>query len=132
MQRYVKEDYILNGVTIPAGSTICADLRGTQVDPDAYSNPHEFQPWRFCDLQEKTGKKIDITTISQEFLTFGFGNRACPGRFFASTKLKLMLSYLVLHFDMKCEVDGVRPKQVWFGINAVPDPKAKILFRRRE
>lgn len=53
-----------------------------------------------------------------------------PGRFFAVNEIKRMMAYLLLNYDVKTE-DGVRPKNVNMGAAFIPNPKAKLLFRRR-
>ena len=54
-----------------------------------------------------------------------------PGRFFAVNEIKLMLAFLLLRYDVKTVVDGVRPADMKFQITIIPDRKAKILFRKR-
>lgn len=53
-----------------------------------------------------------------------------PGRFFAAHELKLMLAYLVLNYDVRSEIEGVIPKPSWYITNLVPNPTAKVLFRK--
>ena len=54
-----------------------------------------------------------------------------PGRFFAANELKAMMAHMLLTYDFKLEVDGVRPKDLHFASARIPNTKAKILFRRR-
>jgi cytochrome P450 len=60
------------------------------------------------------------------------GKHACPGRFFAGNEIKAMLAHLLLNYDVKAEVDGVRPKNVNIGPSQMPNPTAKVLFRQRQ
>ena len=46
-------------------------------------------------------------------------------------EIKLMLAFLLLRYDVKTVVDGVRPADMKFQITIIPDRKAKILFRKR-
>ena len=57
---------------------------------------------------------------------------ASPGRFFVANELKAMLAYIVLNYDIKLPGDGSRPENVCFGLNIIPDPRAQILFRKRQ
>ena len=43
-----------------------------------------------------------------------------------------MLAYIVLNYDIKLPGDGSRPENVCFGLNINPDPRAEILFRKRQ
>jgi len=64
-------------------------------------------------------------------LAFGHGRHACPGRYLAACELKLMLAHVVMAYDVKLENDGVRPEDMWIVTTCVPNPNAKVLFRRR-
>ena len=37
-----------------------------------------------------------------------------------------------MNYDMKFEGDGARPANKWFGAGVIPDPEAKVYFRRRQ
>jgi hypothetical protein len=54
------------------------------------------------------------------------------GRFFAGNEIKAMLVYLLTRYDFRTEVEGVRPKDSFMGPTALPDTKAKVLFRKRQ
>lgn len=62
--------------------------------------------------------------ISALFITF-------QGRFFAATELKGMLAHVVINYDLKAEVEGVRPANKSFGLAISPDASAKLRFRKR-
>ncbi|KAF8145980.1 hypothetical protein K438DRAFT_1629082, partial [Mycena galopus ATCC 62051] len=53
-------------------------------------------------------KRQMVSTVV-DHLPFGTGKHACPGRFFAVTELKAMMAHLVMNYDVKAEVEGVRP-----------------------
>lgn len=56
-----------------------------------------------------------------------------PGRFFAANELKAMMAYLVTHYDVKlADGETTRPKDVEFAYNVIPNPKAKVMFRKRQ
>jgi hypothetical protein len=54
------------------------------------------------------------------------------GRFFAATMLKAILAHLVINYDLRGEVDGVRPPDDVFGAVAMPNWKAKVWVRKRQ
>lgn len=120
-----------NGVTVPKGTKLAIDISQMHLS-SVYDNAQEFDPWRFHKIQETTGKRSDMTTTTNEFLAFGHGRHVCPGRFFAAVELKLMMAHLILHYDVKCEQDGIRPKDTWIGPTCLPDAKARLLFRKRQ
>ncbi|KAI2621684.1 cytochrome P450 [Hypoxylon sp. NC1633] len=72
-----------------------------------------------------------FATTSHDYLAFGHGRHACPGRFFAASELKLMLAYIVMNYDFDFETSRGRPENFWFGMNRIPPMKATIRVRRR-
>ena len=59
-------------------------------------------------------------------------NTYSPGRFFAVTMMKMIMAHLLLNYDIKAIEDGVRPKNITLGSVITPDPRAKLLIRKRE
>ena len=57
---------------------------------------------------------------------------ASPGRHFSALELKTILAHLVLNYDMKLEKEGVIPDPFRLGATIMPNPKAKVLFRKRQ
>lgn len=141
-----------DGVHIPKGNSVCVPGYALHHDPDIYPGADEFRPFRFSEKrrvgteakEEDGGGDKDAArassyisrarqqwaTTTNEFLGFGHGRAACPGRFFAATELKLMLAHLILHYDF--EMLASRPRNVWFAINRVPPMEQTIRIRRRQ
>ena len=71
-----------------------------------------------------------MVNISPEFLAFGHGKHACPGRLFAANVLMLLLASLILRYDIK--PFDMRPPNIEVGETLLPDSKVKILVRRRK
>ena len=72
-----------------------------------------------------------MVSSSQDHFPFGHGRHICPGRYFAACVLKLMLAHTVMTYDVKLEIEGVRPQDIWFMDTCVPNPNANVLFRKR-
>ncbi|KAK1228114.1 hypothetical protein PQX77_008849 [Marasmius sp. AFHP31] len=70
------DDDVYNGMFIPKGAVVVANLRGMSIDEDVYSNPEAFDPSRFLPKPEGKGEP-HFTAV------WGFGRRMCPGRHFA-------------------------------------------------
>jgi len=54
-----------------------------------------------------------------------------PGRFFAAVELKTMLAHVLLNYDIKMANDAGRPPNITIASEMMPDPSAKVLFRKR-
>ncbi|KAJ7122772.1 cytochrome P450 [Mycena epipterygia] len=124
-----------NGVTLPYGTYLHSPMWSVHHDPAIYPDPDVFNGFRFSNLRdsEEVGSaKFQVTTTSLDYLPFGHGRHACPGRFFAATELKAMLAHLVMNYDVKFVNDGPRPANQYMASACLPDSSAKIMFRRRQ
>ncbi|KAI0865730.1 cytochrome P450 [Xylaria cubensis] len=72
-----------------------------------------------------------FTSIGDTNQNFGLGKHACPGRFFAAQEIKLILSYLLLNYEIKLRDGEARPKPMVFMMTKSPSQTAEVLFRRR-
>ncbi|KAI1390980.1 cytochrome P450 [Hypoxylon trugodes] len=133
-----------SGVRVPEGAVVCAPSYPVFHDPAIYPEPYEFRPFRFAEKRAGAGEKDEgnekpsyvqkarqaYATTSPEYVAFGHGRHACPGRFFASSELKLMLAYVIMHYDI--EPQKTRPENVWIGTTRMPPMKAPIRVKRRK
>lgn len=72
-----------------------------------------------------------LVSTSEHRLSFGQGEHACPGRFFASDEIKTAMLHILLKYDWKFDGRGA-PKDLGFGGEMIfVDGGAKILYRRR-
>ena len=134
MKRFVRRDYTFsNGTTVPRGVLLVVAGHTIHTDKNIYPDALSFDPFRFVKLkeQETSGRKFDMVTTSVDWLTFGHGKHACPGRYFAACEFKLMMAHVVMNYDVKLENAGVRPEDKWIATSCVPNPNVKVLFRRR-
>ncbi|OCH95708.1 cytochrome P450 [Obba rivulosa] len=126
--------HLSDGTFIPAGTLITAAAGAMHSDDENYPDAHKFDPFRFSKLREQEGEgtKHQYVSTSTDYISFGHGKHACPGRFFAANELKAMLAYILINYDVKFEREGVRPENKWISTAIVPDPTAKVLFRKRQ
>ncbi|CCL98903.1 uncharacterized protein FIBRA_00910 [Fibroporia radiculosa] len=129
----LKDVTLSDGTVIPAGTLCGATAEGTHHDEENYKQPHTFNPFRFSEKRSDEGEGIkhQYVNTSPEYISFGHGKHACPGRFFAASELKAVIAYLVVNYDVMFPGGGGRPTNQWFASSVIPDPTAKIMFRRR-
>ncbi|KZV78146.1 cytochrome P450, partial [Exidia glandulosa HHB12029] len=137
MARKVLKDFTFSdGTTVKKGQMLAVGLRATHYDSTIYHQADEFEGFRFVDSAETTGDELALpnrlVSTSLEFLPFGTGRHACPGRFWAANEMKAMLAYMVLNYDMRMEDDGKVPDEQWYGSEIVPDLSAHMLLKKRE
>ena len=71
--RYVAADFDLNGLRVPAGTMIAADIERMHHRADMYPEPRSFRPERF--LEQRPG--------TYTWIPFGGGIHRCIGAGFA-------------------------------------------------
>ncbi|KAJ6613700.1 cytochrome P450 [Mycena sp. CBHHK59/15] len=127
-----------DGTVLPYGSFMEVAAIATHHDAAVYENPDTFDRFRFSWLREAQDKSVifkhHMVTTAAEYLPFGHGRHACPGRprFFAATELKAMLAHVVLNFDVKLDsADGTRPPNQSVASACIPNRTARLWFKRR-
>ncbi|TKA66212.1 hypothetical protein B0A49_07508 [Cryomyces minteri] len=145
----VREVVAPGGVTLPDGTHLPLGARlGVAAgeihrDPAFYgATADEYDAFRFSRGREalaeqgesdgttrREDRALTMVTTSDTFLTFGHGRRACPGRFFASHEIKLLLAYVATHYDVRRL--AARPPNVWISSSCIPPAAAALSVRRR-
>ncbi|KAF4998659.1 hypothetical protein FGRMN_2985 [Fusarium graminum] len=129
------------GVTFPSGTHVPKGLRigvpGYTVHQDSYiyPEPKEYQPLRFYEARRNESDEYvkvarnALPTATKDFLAWGLGRNACPGRLFASNEVKMMIAYALSHYDIEHLVE--RPRNTWIIQNRVPSMKASLKIMKR-
>ncbi|KIK79214.1 hypothetical protein PAXRUDRAFT_161911 [Paxillus rubicundulus Ve08.2h10] len=134
MTRKAMKDFTFSdGTEVPQGTMVAIASQAARLDNEVYENADMFDPFRFANMRDEDGDdaKHSFASTSPEYLTFGHGRHACPGRFFVATELKTMLAHVVSSYDIKLEDNATRPRNLHVGIHIVAHPTAKVMFRKR-
>lgn len=141
-----------DGLHLPQRCRVAVDVSNMQREVGIDGDGSCFEPFRYYNAAKRdpSAKQRGSTHISEEFLPFSLGKwvlpapsplnsseqlqltlgrHACPGRFFAVHVLKLMLGYMIMHYDL--EPLQTRPKFLQVGDMALPPSEAVIRVRRR-
>ncbi|GKT49662.1 cytochrome P450 monooxygenase gloP [Colletotrichum spaethianum] len=122
----------------PQGSYLTINAADRHLDPALYPDPTRYDAFRFARVhegQETTedglqARKMGMTSTSKDFLAFGHGRHACLGRFLVEQMLKMLLAYMLMHYDI--EYLPARPPNFVLGPINVPPPKATIKVCRKK
>ncbi|KAJ7108676.1 cytochrome P450 [Mycena epipterygia] len=129
LRQVVKDFTFSDGTIVPTGTLV-----GVPVLAEHHKKPNHdvFDPFRFSRMREEAGEGIkhQMVTLSPDFLSFGLGRHACPGRFFAVNEQKLMMAHVLMTYDLKLK-DGVRPKDEWMALVGGANTTAEVMFRKR-
>ncbi|KZT39045.1 cytochrome P450 [Sistotremastrum suecicum HHB10207 ss-3] len=132
--RMAVNDYTFsNGTVIPKGTFVTTLSVIRHKDPQFYGETaKEFDGFRFSKMREN-GESIgqhQAVSIGTDFLPYGIGRHACPGRFFAALMMKSMLAHIVLNYDIKM-ASGKMPESHYLNSWCIPDASAEVMFRKR-
>ncbi|KAM0543730.1 hypothetical protein ACHAPJ_012179 [Fusarium lateritium] len=115
-----------NDIYVPPGVHIEIPMHSIHMDDAFHADAGTFKPFRFAD---GTSAARSAVTLDESFLGFGYGRNACPGRFFGTHVMKVVLAYLVTNYDVQFG-DGEPPmKNIWE--YRIPSESTTIRIKRR-
>ncbi|KAI9205317.1 cytochrome P450 [Polychytrium aggregatum] len=100
--REFPSDMIFGGYFIPKNTRVVVSTIATHHNPQIWTEPDEFLPERFLDLEHVTGV-FKSHEAKGELLPFSSGSRNCIGRNFALMEIRLFLA----NFLRKYEIEDV-------------------------
>ncbi|ETS79291.1 hypothetical protein PFICI_09144 [Pestalotiopsis fici W106-1] len=129
-----------DGTHLPAGTHIESAHASIVQDSNLYSNPETFDGHRFMNLRAgaipdplgyKNREQHQFVTATKEFMAFGYGRHACPGRFFAANEIKLILARILLEYEFEMPKGFTeRYPNLNMGLDSLPDPTKALMFKR--
>ncbi|KAM5541327.1 hypothetical protein V8D89_004881 [Ganoderma adspersum] len=135
-RKAVKDITLRDGTRIPKGTLVSANAYAHQHDAAILEHADTFDAFRFARMRSTAGQSLkhQFTSTSPEYVPFGHGQHACPGRYFASCELKAVLGHIILNHDLKLpRGDEARAPDIYVGnvTAAVLAPNRRILFKKR-
>ncbi|KAI1843278.1 hypothetical protein JX266_010452, partial [Neoarthrinium moseri] len=119
-----------DGTRLPKGARLM--VASKRRDPETYANPNEFDARRFLKLRDDSSNNTNqYVSTSAEMFALGHGKHACPGRFLASSELKIALAHMLLKYDWKLDESDTMPKFFDEEAAHMTNPKLKLKLRRR-
>jgi cytochrome P450 len=150
LRKVMKDGVVTDaGVPLKKGTIVAFLASQAQVDPSKFNDAEKFDPWRFSrPLEEQKAKENGdstteakkpgyhanaFVTTSPDYLPFGHGRHACPGRFLVDFELKMITAYILKHYDMEFppEYNGRRPPNRQVAELNAPPSGVKIRVKRR-
>ncbi|KAI4289382.1 MAG: hypothetical protein L6R35_001351 [Caloplaca aegaea] len=109
-----------DGLLVKAGDWVCLPQQAMLRDERLYPQPACFNPTRFLRRQ----KVQDLWPV------WGLGNATCPGRFYASLAMKLVLMHILQYYNCKL-LDRQAPRTHSWRSSILPRSSSLVLFRKR-
>ena len=126
-----------DGTVILPGDTIAIPSGPMAQDQIYYDDPIKFDGYRFLNATTKghdatQSMENEYTGIEPGNLTWGNGRFSCPGGWYASLMMKLILARFMLEYDFEFpESQTVRPSDFVMDVHVLPDMKQRILIKKR-
>jgi len=95
--RHLKEDAVIDGYRIPAGTTALIVTYRLHRDPEQFPEPEKFDPERFT--PENSAKRHNYA-----YVPFSAGPRNCIGQKFAMMEEKIVISSVLRNFEVTSRV----------------------------
>jgi cytochrome P450 len=113
VSRTALEDDVINGYSVPAGSTVMVSPYVIHRNPRYWPDPDKFDPTRFLPEQQEQRPKFS-------YIAFGGGPRSCIGSNFAMMEMQIIITMLLQAFRLdlapqppieRQAVVSIRPKR---------------------
>lgn len=94
-----------------------------------------FNGFRWARLRERLDDveagRQQFISLSERQMQFGYGRRACPGRFFADRQIKFIVAELLLDYEIRLP-DGVHERyaNLQYDGNVLADTTKDLMFKR--
>ncbi|KAJ8660770.1 hypothetical protein O0I10_003413 [Lichtheimia ornata] len=116
---------LTNTCTINPGEDVLLNMwlnhNRTSMQNDGLGDYDKFKPFRFVGIDRSS------TKLGGDFLLFGLGTHACPGRWFAMHQTKTILSMLLRRYQITPQETIVFPVG-----NRSHIPTGKVTFQKRQ
>ena len=135
MHRVMLQDHQLSdGTILSKGAHVSMAVNAIQNDPEVTPNPEVFDGLRYYKLRQQDGEGHlhQFSTTQERILNFGHGANSCPGRFFASLEIKIVLVRLIMDYDWRLRDGQGRPANLTAHEFIFPNPDAEIYVRKRK
>ncbi|THH09320.1 hypothetical protein EW146_g8712, partial [Bondarzewia mesenterica] len=96
----VMRDDVYQGMRIPKGSVIFANIWNILRDSNIYPDPDNFNPERFLDGSRNNNGLSRARQRDPRAFVFGFGWRRCPATHLVESSVWLLIATLIAAFDI--------------------------------
>lgn len=124
-----------DGTYLPTGLYINVAAEPMSRDPIYYNSPNTFDGYRWYRKNEPLRPQPleeEFTGVETGNVAWGTGRLTCPGRWYASAMIKLIVAKLLVGYDVRFpEGQSKRPANI-YGADAIrPDMTQEIWLRKR-
>ncbi|KAK4185240.1 Ent-kaurene oxidase [Podospora australis] len=134
-----------DGTKLNVGDWACTPVRAMMHDPEFFPEPMQFNGFRFADpviVEEAAArshgsnfktpqpKPSKLTDCDSTYHVWGTGRMACPGRFYATAVMKVILGQAIMNYDLQLLNKEDSRWRTWRS-TMLPRHGTKVVFTRR-
>ncbi|KAI9847160.1 MAG: hypothetical protein M1837_003022 [Sclerophora amabilis] len=123
-----------DGTELPKGTHFSVPAAAVQQDDDILDDASTYDGFRYYKKRQapEEANRHQFAMTDANNLHFGHGKYSCPGRFFASNEIKIIMAHLLMQYEFKYPPGCSRPANLTADENLYPDPSARLLMRKRK
>jgi len=118
--RRLHEAVRIDGLDLPAGTSVGAHIYLAHRRPDVWADPGRFDPDRF----------VGVRPTPYTFFPFGGGVRRCLGAAMATYEMKIVLATVLPRVDLRL-APGYRMRPVLRAVTIAPSRGMPVVATRR-
>ncbi|KAK4234571.1 cytochrome P450 [Achaetomium macrosporum] len=137
VKRWFKEGHTFaDGTHVRAGTYACMPVYAIENDPARVDCPERFDGLRWYRAAKATqdaneAKLYRFSSPAPDFLNFGYGKTACPGRFVASVVVKMVMVKALADYEFRFLPGAERPGNIVAHEFLFTWPWQRMLVRKR-
>ena len=138
MKRWFKEAYTFqDGTHVRAGTYACMPVFAIENDPAKLADPERFDGLRAYRAareapDDEHARLFKFSSPAPDFLNFGYGKTACPGRFVAGVVVKTVIVKALTDYEFKFLPGTGRPGNLIAHEFLFTWPWTKMLVRKKQ
>ncbi|KAM9986044.1 hypothetical protein ACTFIZ_004308 [Dictyostelium cf. discoideum] len=113
-----------NNISIPSETLILISVYAIHRDPKLWKDPNIFNPYRW--------KNIENINNRSDFIPFSSGGRVCVGQKFSIVEARIIISKLILNFELSFNSLKSKPFKIYQRATLTPKYPVFLNFKKRE
>ncbi|KAM7184927.1 Ent-kaurene oxidase [Rhypophila sp. PSN 637] len=139
-----------DGTKLNVGDWACTPVKAMMHNPDFFPEPLQFHGFRFADpaiveqavaavvgsgtaekFKTPQPKPSKLTDCDSTYHVWGTGRMACPGRYYATAVMKVILGQIIMTYDLEL-LNKQDSRWLTWRSTMLPRHSTKVVFTRRE
>ncbi|KAJ8133116.1 hypothetical protein O1611_g504 [Lasiodiplodia mahajangana] len=127
-----------DGTRLGIGDWACTPARAIMQKAEYYPDPTSFHGFRFADaatmhkaaipLSFPSQNPTQLTDVGDTWHVWGTGRMTCPGRFYATAVMKVIISQIIMQYECKL-IDEASPRLFTWRSTTIPKNNTMMAFK---